>query len=355
VAKLTGIPEVGFRGDLEKGVTETLKHHAGQLARAAVGKSTWQEERIRLTPKSVLVIDEAGMVGTRHMERLTEQVVKAGARLVLVGDEKQLQAIEAGGPFASIGSRIGRVTMTEIQRQRDPWAREAVKKFAQGQATEALREYAARGFVTVSEDRKEAMQALIKEWRREGVSRPKDHLILASTNADTAVLNRMAQLERILADELGKRSLRVGSFDFRGGDRVLFTRNSKLFGVENGCLGTVLGVDPVHETLVVKLDKGKRVIIPARDYEHLRPGYAVTAYKAQGLTAEHCYVLLGGPTQDRELSYVQASRARNSTRFFIDKLEAGDRLKDLCKQMERSRQKDLAIDILQDQRRENLR
>jgi ATP-dependent exoDNAse (exonuclease V) alpha subunit len=193
------------------------------------------------------------------MERLTEQVVKAGARLVLVGDEKQLQAIDAGGPFASIGSRIGRVTMTEIQRQRDPWAREAVKKFAQGQATEALREYAARGLVTIAEDRKEAMQALIKEWKREGASRPKEHLILASTNADTAVLNRMAQLERILAGELGKRCLRVGSYDFRGGDRVLFTRNSKLYGVENGSLGTVLGVDTVHETMVVKLDKGNHV------------------------------------------------------------------------------------------------
>jgi conjugative relaxase-like TrwC/TraI family protein len=351
VARLLGWPDAGYKGDLEKGALDTLKHHAWQLARAALGKTTWREDRIRLTSKTVIVVDEAAMVGTRQIERLTEHALKAGARLILVGDEKQLQAISAGGPFASIGKRLGQATLTEIQRQKDPWAREAVKKLAHGKAREALTEYARRGLVSVADDREEAMRALLREWKRQGAANPKEHLILASTNADAQALNRMAQVDRMLAGQLGRRSLRVGAADFRGGDRVLFTRNSKRYGVENGCLGTVLSVDAVHQTMTVRLDKGRLVVIPTTDYAHMKLGYALTTHKSQGATTENAYVLLG-PLQDRELSYVQASRARGTTRFFTDKREAGEDLDKLCRQMERSRQKNLAQDLLDRRERE---
>jgi ATP-dependent exoDNAse (exonuclease V) alpha subunit len=99
--------------------------------------------------------------------------------------------------------------------------------------------------------------------------------------------------------------------------------------------------------LTVKLDRGKLVMVPIKDYAHLKLGYALTTHKAQGATTENAYVLLGGPSQDRELSYVQASRARGTTRFFLGTLEAGEDLRDLCKQMERSRQKDLSHDLLE--------
>jgi ATP-dependent exoDNAse (exonuclease V) alpha subunit len=349
LAKLIGMPEVGYRGELDKGPLDTLKHHAEQLKRAALGKSTWSAEPIRLTPKTVLVVDEAGMVGTRQMECLTQKVLAAGARLVLVGDEKQLQAIEAGGPFASIGDRVGRATLTEIQRQREPWAREAVKKIAYGDARSALREYASRGLVSVTEDGNEAMRALITSWKRQGVSNPKENLILASTNKESTVLNRMAQTQRMLAGDLGKQALGVAGSEFHRGDRVLFTRNSKRYGVQNGSLGTVTEVDVANQILTVKLDQGKLVLVPVKDYAHLQLGYSLTTHKSQGVTTENAYVLLGGPCQDRELSYVQASRARGDTRFFLNKLDAGEDLRDMCKQIERSRQKDLAHDLLERQ------
>jgi conjugative relaxase-like TrwC/TraI family protein len=353
LAKLIGLPEFGYRGDLEKGLRQTAGDCARQVGRAALGKKTWQTERIRLGPKTVLVVDEAGMVGTRQMQRLTEKVLAAGARLVLVGDEKQLQAIDAGGPFASIGARLGRATLTDIQRQREPWAREAVKQIAHGHGRQALQEYARRGLVAVADDRNGAMHALVRSWKRMGANNPRDHLILASTNMEATVLNRMAQVERTLAGALGKRGLSVAGSDFHRGDRILFTRNSKRYGVENGCLGSVVGVDTAHQILTVKLDKGKTVMIPVKDYEHLKLGYAVTTHKSQGATTENAYVLLGGPTQDRELSYVQASRARGTTRFFLDKLDAGEDLRELCKQLERSRQKDLSHDVLERRGRES--
>src|SRR5262249_601116 len=164
-----------------------------------------------------------------------------------------------------------------------------------------------------------AMQTLIRVWRRKGAANPGENLILASTNGDATVLNRMAQVQRMLDGSLGKCALTVGGTDFHQGDRILFTRNSKRYAVPNGCLGTVVGVDTWDKTLTVKLDKGKRVLIPAKEYEHVKLGYAVTTHKSQGATTENAFVLLGGPTQDRELSYVQASRARGSTRFFLDR------------------------------------
>jgi len=295
----------------------------------------------------VLVVDEAGMVGSRQMMRLTELVVAAGARLILVGDERQLQPIlAAGGPFASIGDRVGRATLTEIQRQRAPWVVEAIKNIPHGSAREALKEYASRGFLTVTEDRTEARKALIKSWQKAGAANPKDNLMLAGTNADVNALNSMAQFSRLLSGELGKQCLSVAGTRFQNGDRILFTRNSKRLGVENGCLGTILEVDVAHQILTVRLDKGKHVLIPVKDYEHLKLGYAVTTHKAQGVTTENSYVLLGGPTQDRELSYMQASRARGNTHFFTDRSNAGDSLYNLSKQLERSRQKDLAHDLL---------
>src|SRR5262249_25952425 len=185
----------------------------------------------------------------------------------------------------------------------------------------------------------EARQALMRAWKRKGEAKPKDNLILASTNAETATLNRMAQTQRMLAGRLGVHAIAVAGSDFYCGDRVLFTRNSKRYGVQNGSLGTVVGVDEWDRTLTVKLDKGKRVLMPTKEYEHVKLGYAVTTHKSQGATTENAFVLLGGPTQDRELSYVQSSRARGTTRFFLDRLDAGENLREICKQVERSRQK----------------
>jgi ATP-dependent exoDNAse (exonuclease V) alpha subunit len=73
-------------------------------------------------------------------------------------------------------------------------------------------------------------------------------------------------------------------------------------------------------------------------------GYAVTVHKGQGQTVATAFVLAGGPMTDRELSYVQASRAREQTRIYCDADSAGEDLTQLARQMETSRAKDLAIE-----------
>lgn len=300
---------------------------------------------IKLDNKTVLVVDEAGMVGTRQMSSLVNEVSKANAKLVLVGDERQLQPIEHGNPFKAIGERVGRSELQEIRRQQDFWARDAVKDFAFGDAEKGLKAYAERGLLTVSENRKEAMQELIKTWSNEKAENPKNSLILAGTRAEARELNRLCQADRINNNELREKTILINNVKIFENDRVLFTRNSRIYGVKNGDLGTVLEVSNVTKQIKVELDNKKYVTIPTQKYEEVQLGYAVTTHKAQGVTVDKSYILAGSIMQDRELSYVQVSRSRSQTKIFVEKAEVGDTVAELSKQMSKSRQKEIALSL----------
>ncbi len=253
---------------------DEARHHARQLARAALGKPTYAFERTRLTERTVLVIDEAGMVDTAKMLRLLEHARKANAKVLLVGDPDQLQPIGPGAPLRAIAARLGdaATTLTTITLQRDEWARESILAIRRGDAEAALRAYAERGLLHVARDRARAVEDLIEVWKKEGVSRPKETLILAAHNADVDRLNRLAQEARRAAGELGGFRARPGrDYFYLGtphvkladgiclyeGDRVVFTRTSAI-GVNNGDLGTVKKIDQVRQKLTVQFDDRKK-------------------------------------------------------------------------------------------------
>lgn len=302
---------------------------------------------LKLDSKTVLVIDEAGMVGTRQMARVVDEVSMSGARLILVGDERQLQPIEHGSPFKAIGDRLGRAELTDIKRQRDEWAREAVKDFAAGRADKALLAFAERGQLIVADDKRQAMNALINDWAATGRKR-EENLIFAGTKAETWALNRMAQEMRQVKEELGEKSISVNGQVLFENDRVLFTKNKKLYGVNNGDLGTVKRVDEERGNLTVMLDSGQQVRIPVAAYQDIELGYAVTTHKGQGKTVRRAFAMVGGEMDHREFSYVQMSRAREETRIYTEKAEVGSTIAARAKEMSRSRQKAMAQDVKRD-------
>ena len=307
-------------------------------------RTLWDLEhgKTRLHARSVLVIDEAGMVGTRQMARLVSAVEGAGAKLVLVGDARQLQPIEAGGVFPEMTKRLGDSKLTEIQRQREDWARGAVVSFADGYAAEGLKAYADRGLLSVSENVRGAREELIARWKVGGIYTPEDQLIFTGTRLDGVALNRMAQEERKNAGVLSKKNVPVGGDSFHVGDRVLFTKKSTLLGVVNGSFGEVTKLDEEKGTLSVRLDDGGHARFRVADYDHLKLGYAMTTHKGQGATVERAYILAGGSMQDREISYVQTSRTKGDTHIFTDRETAGDNLERLVRQMSESRAKETA-------------
>jgi ATP-dependent exoDNAse (exonuclease V) alpha subunit len=92
-----------------------------------------------LGPKAVVVVDEAGMLGTRDLHEIVEHASGAGAKVVLVGDHKQLPEIDAGGTFRALALRTDPIVLTENRRQRDEWARRMVKLIRDGDVREGSR------------------------------------------------------------------------------------------------------------------------------------------------------------------------------------------------------------------------
>ncbi|MCB0325552.1 MAG: hypothetical protein KDD69_18350, partial [Bdellovibrionales bacterium] len=158
--------------------------------------------------------------------------------------------------------------------------------------------------------------------------------------------NRLCQKRRLENGELGTESIEVKGTSLYVGDRVTFTRNNASLLVRNGNFGTVVDIDSERQQIRVELDSGYRVQVALDAYDDLTLAYGVTTHKGQGQTVESAYVLAGGSMTDRELSYVQASRARGATHIFTDEVSSGERLEQLAKQMSTSRAKDLAHDYL---------
>lgn len=265
---------------------------------------------IHLHPKSVVLVDEAAMVGTRQLLELTTHCLRSNAKLVLAGDTGQLQSIEAGGGFAALQKEFGASTLTEIQRQRESWARQAVKDFALGNTAQALDAYEKRGLVHARPSPESAEQALVRRW----MECQEPSVILGGTNAEVGRINGMVQRHRLTVGQLEGEPAKLGDMMVYTHDRVVFTRNSPSIGVFNGDLGTVSGRE--RDILEIRLDHGRTVTVNLNQYGHLRLAYALTTHKAQGMTSENAFILVGR-MQNREMTYVQASRARGDTEFFL--------------------------------------
>ncbi len=291
-----------------------------------------EQSQLKLDNKTVLVIDEAGMTGSRQMSKLVSLTAQNGSKLVLVGDTRQLQPVDAGGAFRAIQGRIGAVDLDEIRRQKNEWQTTAVHDLAAGRTAEALARYAEAGKLHVADDRKAAAATMVKAWYQaanQDQGRPGEYLMLAGTRADTKRLNDLARVQMQADGRLGASAMiaREGaaSLQVAEGERILFTRNSKLLGVKNGHLGTVQRIlgSPTGEgvRLTVKMDDGRQVTFDSEKYSHLTHGYAVTTHKAQGVTVDHAFVLAGGSMTSRELTYVQGSRQRKDLNWYFGKDE----------------------------------
>jgi Ti-type conjugative transfer relaxase TraA len=276
---------------------------------------SWGRGRDALSARDVLVIDEAGMVGSRQMGRVLEAVREAGAKVVLVGDARQLQPIEAGAAFRAIAEQIGVVEIETIRRQRQDWAREASQAFASGAVGEGITAYAARGHVHMSETRDAAKAAIARDSAAAAWDEGQT-LILAHTNADVRELNALVRAERQRAGELGDEArfeTHRGERHFAAGDRLVFLKNDRELGVKNGTLATIEHAE--NETVVARLDGGERIRIDQATYAHIDHGYAVTLHKAQGATVDRTYVLASGG-MDRHLAYVGMTRHRNDATLY---------------------------------------
>lgn len=305
-----------------------------------------------LNAGDVVIVDEAGMAETRHLDRLLRAADQAGAQVVAVGDwVGQLQAIGAGGAQRDMTELPGTIRLETTMRAEQEWERDAQVAWRQGglAAVDALETYRERGRIDITDDRDDARAQLLDRWwedlhptidgdeQQEPVD-PTSVLMLAGRRADVHHLNDAARERRITAGEVNpQRSttavvLRDDSeeveheFDVAAGDRVVLRRNDRDLGILNGQRGRV---DTVHRDggITVRIDDGGTVQLPA-DYlvtGGLRLGYAQTAHSAQGTTVDRAHVLADQMlTRQWGYSAMTRGRADNHMVFVADPFDDRD-------------------------------
>ncbi|MBY8826581.1 Ti-type conjugative transfer relaxase TraA [Hephaestia mangrovi] len=334
------------RGAALSGIAaEGLENGSGIASRTIASmEHGWAQGRDLLTAHDVLVIDEAGMVGTRQMERVLSHAADAGAKVVMVGDPQQLQAIEAGAAFRAIAEHHGSVEITEVRRQREGWQQDATRELANGRTGEAIRAYADHDMVHAAETREQARKELIERWDRERKADPHaSRIILTHTNAEVRNLNEAARERMRNAGEL-RDNVRVkterGDRAFASGDRIIFLRNERGLEVKNGTLGTIEVASPTH--IAVRTDDGRSVAFDTKNYAHVDHGYAATIHKAQGMTVDRTHVL-ATPGMDSHGAYVGMSRHRDGVQFHFGRDDFRDEAR-LVRTLSRERAKDMASD-----------
>jgi Ti-type conjugative transfer relaxase TraA len=327
---------------------ENLESGSGIVSRTIASlEHGWGQGRDMLNPRDVLVIDEAGMVGTRQLERVLSHATEAGAKVVLVGDPQQLQSIEAGAAFRSIHERHGGAEIGEVRRQRQDWQRDATRDLANGKTSHALEAYGFHGMVHEAQTREQARGDLIDRWDRDRQASPdRRRIILTHTNDEVRALNEAARERMRAAGDLGNEvrvTVERGDRGFSSGDRVMFLQNERGLGVKNGTLGTIEQVSA--RSMTIQTDDGRSVRFDLKDYNRIDHGYAATIHKAQGMTVDRTHVL-ATPGMDAHASYVALSRHRDGMELHYGRDDfANPNL--LTRTLSRDRAKDMASDYEQ--------
>ena len=304
---------------------ENLEASSGIESRTIASRMhAWQQGRELLTSKDILVIDEAGMLGTRQLALVVKEAHLRGAKLALTGDpQEQLQAIEAGAPFRGIiDATDSKIELKEIWRQSVPWQKEASVLLSTRQTAQALSLYEAHDCVHEFATKSDAKRSLIDVWNDIRITQPeKTQIMLTFKRDDVFELNEMARSRRLSLGELmGDTLVKTarGERKMAAGEIIYFLKNDRDLGVKNGTLGTILSVK--DDKLTVQLNKGDKdkapvICFSTHRYQDLDYGYASTVHKGQGGTFDRALVL-ASRYLDRHSTNVALTRHREGVQVF---------------------------------------
>lgn len=342
-------------GKAAEGLEESSGIRSRTLASWEYG---WQNSRSgnrsQLGSSDVLVVDEAGMVGSKQLARFVGEAKQRGSKIVLVGDHEQLQAIGAGAPFRAIAERVGSVQLSEIRRQCEDWQRTASADFASHRTVKGLATYNDNGAIRLTDTRDGARSAIVDDYLEDRQARPDgSRIALAHRRVDVRAINtdiRAARQERgdlakgVQAGEIIYQT-NDGERAFAPGDRIVFLESNRDLDVKNGMLGTVEAVETGRVT--ARLDgKDRSVSVSVADYAAIDHGYATTIHKSQGATVDRSFVLASS-TMDRHLTYVSMTRHRDDVQLYAGRDEFRD-IKMLSTHLGRSGAKETTLDYIND-------
>jgi conjugative relaxase-like TrwC/TraI family protein len=334
---------------------------AAEYARAIQGFVLRLENgSTKLDAKTAIIVDEAGMVPVKDMSILLAHARKAGAKVILGGDTRQLSAVGAGASLELIAKECGSVRINEIRRQNVAWMKRASEDFAKGNTKKALAAYDEQGRIVWADDRAAAVQAVVAAWSKSAQRQEVDkdgkpkvitRLVVAPTNADCHEINAAVREE---ARRLGMlrgpdymlegitrgKSGAVQQQAFAEGDRVIFGETVSAGGatVNNSDMATVLRIvpnkdDPANPRITFRLDKdggaeftaswselvGKRQPDDPPEARHpkIQAAHCVTVHASQGTTVTDA-VVFNSVGMGREATYVGMTRHRENVEMVVD-------------------------------------
>ncbi|ARD86390.1 MULTISPECIES: AAA family ATPase [Rickettsia] len=272
-----------------------------------------------LPRNSLLVVDEAGMVGNSDYLELLKVARSNNCNLILAGDERQLTSVERGGMFAVLASKFGSYELSRIRRQSKAWAREMASCFARSDITGGLRLLAQHDGLKIDHTLEESMARLINDWSNSKFAL-NERLIITMRNAEVDSINQgIRELLKARGLLTGKEYRRYLSSekheDYMAGDRILFKSTNKDLQIENGEFATITSVS--NDKFIAKTDSGKEIEFNPQDVS-FKHGYASTVYKAQGASIKNVYVLhnLAGNSRN---SYVAMTRHIEEVKLYYNK------------------------------------
>jgi conjugative relaxase-like TrwC/TraI family protein len=284
---------------------------------------------IHVDRDTTVILDEAGMVDHKRLDALTELVERSGAKLIAVGDGKQLPSI-GPGLFDRLTEHAPSAELADIHRTKNPADQRAWQALRAGEPERAMAHYASRGQLHLSDTRDQAAEQAVQTWAAltEGRDIREVALIADASNQEIDRLNARAQHLRAQRGELGDHETPLPGvhYGLREGDLIAFTTQHRPPGqprVENGTRGQVSAIHDRRVTITIDGSQ-RKVRLAGEDLNSLRLAYAQHVYRQQGATVERSVVLTGGWQTSKETAYVEATRARHGTTWFIARDDLGN-------------------------------
>jgi conjugative relaxase-like TrwC/TraI family protein len=279
--------------------------------------------RWRLRRNQLVIVEEASLAGTFALDELVTAAEAAEAKVLLVGDQAQLTAVEAGGMFAALVRDRGDLVteLSDVRRFHHDWEKEASVELRAG-SPDAIDAYQAHERIA-SGSREEMLDALYRAWEGD-IEAGQRSLMIAGDLGTVNELNARARVDRVAAGKVNEVGLSVAGGATAGiGDRVVTRQNNRRLStgrrwVRNGDQWTVTAIEH-GGTMTLQRANGTGQVVLSSDYvrEHVELAYASTAHRAQGRTVDTAHAMVS-PTTTREVLYVSGTRGREANNLYVD-------------------------------------
>jgi hypothetical protein len=306
----------------------TLGRAAGIEPSRTLASLTWrlEHDQLSLDSRTVVVLDEAAMTEDAMLLELLRHAAAAQAKVVMVGDHRQLGAVGPGGGFEALVSRYGAAVhvLADNVRQRDVAERAALAQLRDGNVATAVATYAHGGQIVVAPHRAAVLDKLVEAWAADVVKHD-SVAMYAYRRANVAVLNRRGrEVWRALGRLEGADLMAPGGTPYAVGDRVVALAPAADGRVVTSATAKVVALNAEARSLTIRVDDDNEMV-KLQEEEigagRLAHSYAVTVHRSQGSTVELAHALEDGG--GRELAYVKMSRARQRSSVYVvaDSLE----------------------------------